>query len=151
MRSMWHLRGYAGTARAGWAFAALPGFIAGTALQLQQPELRAAPVYVCLVALALVLYLIAATKNIVVKTNIWRLCLAFGAAAALAFGLCGLRAAAFEHDALAPALEGRDITVVGVVAAMPQRSEAGLRFRFAVESAWLDGATVALPPQIDLS
>ncbi|MBU6503784.1 MAG: DNA internalization-related competence protein ComEC/Rec2 [Burkholderiales bacterium] len=148
---MWHQEGYAGTARAGSAFAALPGFIAGTALQLQQPALREALVYGCFVALALVLYLIVATKNIVFKGHVWRWCLAFGAAAALAFGLCGLRATAFEHNALAPALEGRDIAVVGVVAAMPQRSEAGLRFRFAVESATLDGAAVALPPQIDLS
>ncbi len=81
----------------------------------------------------------------------WRRCTAFAAAALLAFSLCGLRATAFGHDALTPALEGRDIAVVGVVAAMPQRSEVGLRFRFSVESAMLDGAPAALPPQIYLS
>ena len=65
------------------------------------------------------------------------------AAAALGFGACGLRATAFVHDALAPALEGRDIAVVGVVAAIPQRNDVGLRFRLAVEAAQLDGADVA--------
>ncbi len=58
-------------------------------------------------------------------------------AALLGFALTGLRAVAFQADALAPELEGADIQVVGVVAAMPQRSEAGLRFRLDVESAQL--------------
>jgi competence protein ComEC len=70
--------------------------------------------------------------------------------ALLGFALCGLRATAFERDALSPALEGRDIDVVGVVAAMPQHGELGTRFRFQVEAARLDGSAVALPPLIDL-
>ncbi|WP_159967956.1 DUF4131 domain-containing protein, partial [Raoultella sp. 18098] len=63
--------------------------------------------------------------------------LAFAAAAWMAFAVCGLRAGAFLSDALAPALEGRDVRVVGVVAAMPQPTDAGVRLRLAVESAWL--------------
>ncbi|TAM37839.1 MAG: DUF4131 domain-containing protein [Burkholderiaceae bacterium] len=129
----------------------MPGFIVGTALQLQQAALWPWPIYACFVALAVTLYWVEATKHIAIEGGMWRRCTAFAAAALLAFSLCGLRATAFGHDALTPALEGRDIAVVGVVAAMPQRSEVGLRFRFSVESAMLDGAPAALPPQIYLS
>lgn len=66
----------------------------------------------------------------------------------LGFALCGLRATVFLGQGLNPALEGRDLAVVGLVAAMPQRNDGGLRFRLAVESATLDGAPVALPPQL---
>jgi competence protein ComEC len=66
------------------------------------------------------------------------------------FGLTGWRAAVFQSQALAPALEGRDIEVTGRVLAMPQRSEDALRFRFGVESARLDGQPVRLPEQIYL-
>jgi competence protein ComEC len=151
MRSTWHQGGYRNVAGARWAFAALPGFIVGTALQLQQAALWFWPIYACFVALAIGLYWVAATKHIVMKGGWWRRCAAFAMAAALAFSLCGLRATAFGNDALAPRLEGRDIAVMGVVAAMPQRSEVGLRFRFSVESATLDGAPAALPPQLYLS
>ena len=84
-------------------------------------------------------------------------------AAALGIGLTGLRATAFQSKALDASLEGVDLQVVGVVAAMPQRSDAGLRFRLDVESAVrlspkaLDddalraGASVALPPSIYLA
>jgi len=72
------------------------------------------------------------------------------ATALLAFALCGLRAAHFSSQALAPQLEGRDIAVVGVVAAMPQRNDMGLRFRFEVESATAAGSPVRVPPQIYL-
>lgn len=78
--------------------------------------------------------------------------LAYGlAAAALGFGATGLRAMAFEQDALKPALEGIDVQVVGVVASMPQRSEAGLRFRLSVESASSAGQHVAVPPSLYLA
>jgi competence protein ComEC len=77
------------------------------------------------------------------------------AALALGWGSTGLRAVVFQDQALAPALEGVDVQVVGIVTAMPQRSEAGLRFRLQVESAQrVDTAApqpVTLPPQIYLS
>lgn len=66
------------------------------------------------------------------------------AASVLAFSLTGLRAVQFQSHALDPSLEGRDIAGTGVVAAMPQRSDGGLRFRFDVES------PATLPPQIYL-
>jgi competence protein ComEC len=72
------------------------------------------------------------------------------AATLLAFSLCGLRASHFDSQALDPALEGRDVTVTGLVAAMPQRNETGLRFRLEVESATLGGQPVRLVPQLYL-
>ncbi len=83
------------------------------------------------------------------------------AALALGWGSTGLRAVVFQSQALPPALEGVDMQVVGVVTAMPQRSDAGLRFKLQVESAQrVDTAatqmavpmhSVTLPPQIYLS
>jgi competence protein ComEC len=68
----------------------------------------------------------------------------------LGFSLTGLRASAFAAQALSPALEGRDIQVTGVVQSMPQQGEDAVRFRLKVESALLEGAPVALPPQLYL-
>ncbi|MBK6638824.1 MAG: DNA internalization-related competence protein ComEC/Rec2 [Rhodocyclaceae bacterium] len=63
-------------------------------------------------------------------------------ACALALGAVGLGAAyaawrAHERldDALASALEGRDIQMTGVVAGLPEQGERGVRFDFVVESA----------------
>ena len=68
----------------------------------------------------------------------------------LAFALCGLRSARFESNALDPALEGRDIAVAGVIAAMPQSNETGVRFRLQVESAAAGDEPVRIPPQLYL-
>jgi competence protein ComEC len=73
------------------------------------------------------------------------------AAAALGFGCTGLRCLAYDHQALSPALEGRDVLVKGVVTDLPQRNEAGLRFNLAVDSAALDDRAIAVPPKIDLA
>jgi competence protein ComEC len=123
----------------------LLGFVIGSAVQLQQERLFLASVYLgfCLPTL----YFIA---------QAWRTrapVLVLGMAAlALGFGTTGLRATVFQSTALQSALEGLDIHVVGVVTAMPQRSEAGLRFRLDVESAELGGArtAAALPPSLYL-
>lgn len=72
------------------------------------------------------------------------------AAFAMGFGLSGLRAGHRLAEQLPPALEGQDLQVVGVVASLPQRSSAGLRFRFDVDSAALQGRPVALPARISL-
>ena len=122
----------------------LGGALAGAALQLQQPQLWALPVYIGLFALGLAL-LVAARRA---RRLAWPLALA-GALLAGGAG-CGWRAQVFAGQALDPALQGRDLVVTGVVDAMPQRSDTGLRFRLAVESARLDGAPVRLPPLIQL-
>ena len=65
--------------------------------------------------------------------------------------LAGLRASVYAEQALDAGLEGRDVAVSGVIAAMPQRSETGLRFRLDVESAQQQGQTVRLPPRLYLA
>jgi competence protein ComEC len=126
----------------------LAGFIAGVALQLQQPALWAQRGYVlcglsgCAAGLALRM----ASRGF--GPSWLKALLAFGLAALLGFGSTGWRACAFQAGALDPALEGRDIEVIGSVPAMPQPGDDGLRFRLDVESARLDGRPVALPPRI---
>lgn len=54
---------------------------------------------------------------------------------ALAYGQTGWRACQYLEQSLSPALEGRTLSLVGVVAAMPQRvGDNSWRFRFDVES-----------------
>src|SRR4051812_17190248 len=82
----------------------------------------------------------------------WRrvVALSIVGAALAGFSLSGCRASLQMSEELASALEGRDMVVVGVVASLPQQSPSGLRFRFAVESATLDGSAVAVPSLIAL-
>ena len=70
--------------------------------------------------------------------------------ALLGFSWTGGRAAWFDSERLNPALEGRDVQIVGVVRQMTQSNPMGLRFRLELESATLDGQSVRLPPRIDL-
>jgi competence protein ComEC len=128
-------------------FPALLAWVAGAALQLQQGELWALPIYGALVACAFALLAYAVFRNMPFRG---RLAIVLTAFALSGFGATGLRAAVFLQQALDPALQGRDITVTGLIAAMPQRSEAGLRLRMEVESAQLDDQPVQLPPQIYL-
>ena len=118
--------------------------MAGTALQLQERSLLPAPIYGLIVLVVSVPPLFLAIKS---RASRW---LTAFALLALAFAATGLRAGAFQAQALNPALEGRDITVTGMVAAMPQRNEAGLRLRLDVEAAELAGSPVKLPPAIYL-
>jgi competence protein ComEC len=135
----------------GWAGLLLPGllaFVAGTALQLQQAALDPWWVYMLCMLPALVAWSYSAPHSIANWRRTTALLLAL---ALLGFGLTGLRAGLFLTDALAPELEGRDLAVTGVVVAMPQTHESGLRFRLAVASASWQGAPVRLPAQLDLS
>lgn len=128
-------------------FAALLGAVLGTAWQLQQSELWSAWVYVALGLLAPVAYALVAPKRIAL---VFATAVVLLTGMALGFGTTGLRAVAFASHTLAPDLEGRDLRVTGMVTDMPQRSEAGLRFRLAVEEAQLDGQTVAVPARMDV-
>ncbi|WP_296920373.1 DNA internalization-related competence protein ComEC/Rec2 [Polaromonas sp.] len=121
-------------------------------MQLQQPVLHPAWVYGAWLAASLMAALVTARVYrrmppgavLALQAAALLLALVFG------FGLTGLRAVIFQAGALSPALEGRDIEVTGRVLAMPQRGDYGLRFRFAIESARLDGAPVDLPPRVYL-
>ncbi|MBU3739266.1 MAG: DNA internalization-related competence protein ComEC/Rec2, partial [Rhodoferax sp.] len=149
----------------GWV-PGLLGFVAGTAVQLQQPQLWSLPIYGSFCLTGLVLYGFIALESIAPG---WRRRPArqsggrstlrgMGGAtgwviglAALGFGLAGGRASLLADEALAPGLEGQDLVLTGVVAAMPQVSEVGLRFRLEVESARWQGRAVTVPSLLDLS
>jgi competence protein ComEC len=121
------------------------GIIAGTALQLQQPQLMAPEAYGLAVAAALALGLavrLASRRGLPGWLRPVGVCCV---CAILAWSACGLRACAFAGTALEDGLEGRDIAVTGVVAAMPQQSEEGARLLLAVEAAQLGGQPVTLP------
>ena len=122
--------------------AALPGFVGGTALQLQQPELWPPTHYAvlllgCLLCLALVLRGMPGGWQ--------RGLIAVVCMAGAGFALTGVRSCVFQQGALQLELEGRDLQVTGVIAAMPQVNESGSRFRLRVEQATLEGRVVRLP------
>ncbi len=128
----------------GWLWPALLlGSIAGALLQLMQPALWPVRVYAALLLAGVAVWVLArrlgrrrcgpVARALPVSAPRW---LAFCATALAAFAVCGLRAGAYLSDALDPALEGRDLRIVAVVAAMPQPTDAGVRLRLEVESAW---------------
>lgn len=133
--------------RARWMMPALLGFVFGNAVQLQQRALYVWQVYAGLLtgALAVLAWMVSGSRATAGRRPLFALL-----CASAGFGAVGWRAAVFQGDALAPAIEGRDIVVTGVVAAMPQVNEAGTRFRFTVEQATQAGTEVRLPPVIYL-
>ena len=129
-----------------WA-AALLGWVLGTALQVQQPVLWAAGVYIGVTVFAFALTLLAwRARPGAARALGWLL-----AAALAALGTTGWRATMMLAERLTPALEGRDVLLTGTVSRMPQKSEAGWRFRFDVQQAQLDGAPVPVPPRLQLA
>ena len=130
-------------------FAALLGWVLGTALQLQQGALWPLWDYLTLAGLAgLSAWALWRRGLHLLDGRRWFAWLV--AAAALGFAGTGLRSALFLQTALDPVLEGRDVLLSGVVTDLPQRNEAGLRFSLAVDAATLDGRAVGVPPQIDV-
>nr|WP_283254300.1 DNA internalization-related competence protein ComEC/Rec2 [Ramlibacter paludis] len=119
------------------------GLVLGPALQLQQPRLWSLPSYQACLVLGLLAGVLAGRARGVARAVLLLLALA-----AVGAGATGWRAHAYLADALDPALEGRDLVLTGIVAAMPHRGEAGLRFRFDVESARAGDSPVVLPPQV---
>ena len=114
------------------------GWIVGTALQLQQAQLWAGGVYWGLGAAAIAMAFACR------QAAFW-----FLLVGVLAFAQAGARASHYVSTSLNPALEGRTLHVVGLVANLPQRTEDSARFRFEVESARdIDGTQVQLPPQL---
>jgi competence protein ComEC len=127
------------TADFGWRLAALGlAWVAGVALHLQQAALWPLALSIAAAGLGAAALLIAWR---------WRRAFIVGmvGAALLAWGASGWRASLVLADALPPALEGRDLTVTGVIASLPQRSASGLRFRFEVEGAQFGNEPVHVP------
>ena len=125
----------------------LLGVVVGAACQLQQPALFAVSTYAAGTAGAALLLLAMLWWR---GSASWRAVGLLATAVALSAGATGWRAAAFASDGLDPALEGPDIVVTGLVAAMPQRHDLGVRFRFEVESALQGGRPVRIPPLLSL-
>ena len=127
------------TADFGWRLAALAlAWVAGVALHLQQAALWPVALSMAAVGLGVAALLIALRRRRAFIVGL------FGAAV-LAWGASGWRASQVLADALPPALEGRDLSVTGVIASLPQRSASGLRFRFEVEGAQLGREPVQIP------
>ena len=126
--------------QAGLLFATLLAWVMGTWAQLLQSNLNGAIFYACFLSVASVFIAYLALKNIAHKDSLYSyifiICLLVASGFA-AFGLTGLRAVDYASHTLSPVYEGRDIEVVGVVAAMPQINEAGTRFQLDVESSHL--------------
>ena len=117
----------------GWA---LGGYLVGTLWQLQQAALWPHALSLCLtVAAGAGLAAWAWTRGRAetaggLSAMVWALL-----AGLLAASVADLRAHGRLGDRLAPALEGQDLEVVGVIAGLPQWQEGRARFRFDVESA----------------
>jgi competence protein ComEC len=126
-------------------FAPLLAWVLGTALQLQQATLFPVWCYGAMAAVAVLGLVVCWRGQTAARLAGLLLC-----CAALGFAATGLRCQIFAASALEPALEGQDLRIVGVVTDMPQRSEAGLRFSLACESAQLAGRAVTVPPRMDV-
>ena len=118
--------------------------IGGAALQLQQPALWPGAAYMALLAIAVAAFALAWAS-----ARARNAALLLGVACAM-FAATGLRAGYRLADALPAALEGKDIVVTGVVAALPRQSIDGVRFHFEVESALHEGASVTVPQLVSL-
>ena len=117
-------------------------WLAGVAAQLRQVALWPWSWVAALLGLAAA----AALLSIVGRRHGRRVFAASAVASALfGFGLTAWHAGLRLADALPAALEGRDLVVTGVVASLPQAGAAGLRFRFEIEQATLDGQPMAVP------
>ena len=134
------------------ALTALPlGAWLGTAVQLQQRALDGIGLYAAALAAAVTMALLTAwwarrAASGQVLALAWLL-----AGALAAWGAAGTRATGMAAQALAPAMEGRDVVLTGVVSRMPQHAERGWRFVLDVQAAQLDGAAVAVPPRLQLA
>lgn len=132
----------------------LAGAVAGAVLQLQQPTLWSAAAYGALLLSASLMGVWGAgwgPRAFLRQRAMLGVILALGAGMLAMFAVCGLRALDYAAGGLAPALEGQDIRVTGVVSSMPQVNEAGTRVRLAVEAAQLKGNAVQLPPNIEVA
>jgi competence protein ComEC len=126
--------------------ASVLGWVLGVAWQLQQSALWPLAVYPISLVLSVALGWMAWR---VPRWRGWPLWLVVGLL--VGAGLTGSRAAIYAARALPAVLEGRDITVTGRIASLPQTTAMGMRFGLAVDSAVLNGQAVTLPERLQLS
>ncbi|HMS05249.1 MAG TPA: DNA internalization-related competence protein ComEC/Rec2 [Burkholderiaceae bacterium] len=108
----------------------MAAFCVGAGIQLGQPRLWPIEVYAGGLVAGLALML-ALGPRVVLACVLACVLAGF----LVGFGWAGTRASWRMADALDPALEGVPLLVTGIVDAMPQTSELGVQWRFAVESA----------------
>jgi competence protein ComEC len=120
-------------------------FALGVWLLQQQPELPGAALSSLLAAGGLLVVLRGTHPAVRASRILMGLAVWFGAGFFWAAALAHVR----MSDALPAAWEGRDISIVGVVASLPQPYERSVRFDFDVERVLTDGARV--PRRITLS
>ncbi len=133
----------------GWP---LLGFVAGSAAQLAQSALWSSAVYATVLSLALACLIFVSALMRRRRLAAALVAFSLGITCALAgFAATGWRAAAQASQALAAALEGKDLQVSGVVTDMPQYRQTGVRFGFRIDKATLDGQVVSVPPDVSLS
>lgn len=108
----------------------------GLAAQLQQAQLWPAWAYAAMALASAGLW----------RMGRWPRLLGLGM---VGWAMAGLHACLLPSP-LDPKLEGRDLDVTGRVQAMVQRQETGIRFRFVVEEARLQGRLVQVPSDIYL-
>jgi competence protein ComEC len=142
-----------------WFNPLLMAWVLGTAAQLFQPTLWPWWAYAGILLAVLMLSVLAASQhrptiNITLeKRHFFKLCVVVLLTGCFAFASVGSRAQWFQSQRLTPSLEGIDLQVTGVVAAMPQWQTDGLRFRFEVQSAARvsDAQAVQIPDDIQLT
>ncbi len=122
-------------------------WLTGVAVQLQQAALWPPQQYLLGLAGGALGLLLASRLR---RLRTLAIALALPGAAWLGFGATGLQAGVRLADALPAALEGRDLALTGIVASLPQAGATGLRFRFDVEQAALDGQAVRVPRTVAL-
>jgi len=122
-------------------------WLAGVAAQLQEATLRPFALYAALAAAGVA----ALLAGFAWRRGGWGGALLATAGALLAgFAVTGGQASLRLADALAPALEGRDLVVTGIVASLPQPGPNGLRFRFAIDPEARRGEAAGLPQRVAL-
>jgi len=122
------------------------GWLLGLVLQLQQAVLWDPAPCALLLAGALLLLILGWHWR---QRTVVALLLA-AAIGALAFGSTNWRAQLKLADRLAPALEGEDLLVTGVIAELPRSGPTGTRFVLETEAATLRGAAAQVPPRLSL-
>jgi competence protein ComEC len=138
----------------------LCAWLVGNLLQLRQPALWDAVGYVLLGIAALMLLVARLAKPAITRHNVlsvrcswrwlWMLVVPLLALGSFSFASAGWRAAAHAQSILAPALEGQDVVLMGVVSTLPGVSADGTRFILDVEEAWLQGQSVRVPSRVSL-
>ncbi len=153
----------------GWRIAlCVLAWLAGLALQMQQPRLWPAAHYGLICGLGALMLGLAGLcwwlrSRLGSGFGSWlgsclgrlnpALPLLFLACILVGAGSTGWRATALQAQALAAELEGADLVLTGVVASLPQVGATGTRFVFAMESAHRAGAPeqgLSVPGQIPL-